>query len=65
MKHQDPFDKRKAEIEDAMIQAAEDAACGTVYPTEAEAAGCCCPMHSHARTKLPPNAEVSSGAKKP
>lgn len=28
-------------------------ACGTVYDTEAEAAGCPCPMHSHARTKLP------------
>lgn len=28
-------------------------ACGTVYETEAEAAGCPCPMHSHARTKLP------------
>ena len=29
-------------------------ACGKIYATEAEAAGCCCPMHSHARTKLSP-----------
>lgn len=29
-------------------------ACGTVYDTEAEAAGCPCPMHSHARTKVSP-----------
>lgn len=27
-------------------------ACKTVYSSEAEAAGCPCPMHSHARTKL-------------
>jgi len=27
-------------------------ACGKVFGTEAEAAGCLCPMHTHARTKV-------------
>lgn len=27
-------------------------ACGKLYQTEAEAAGCLCPMHSHARTPV-------------
>lgn len=27
-------------------------ACKKIYDTEAEAAGCCCEMHSHARSKV-------------
>lgn len=40
-------------------------ACGTVYDTEAEAAGCPCPMHTHARTKVSPPTLTAFGQKEP
>lgn len=40
-------------------------ACGTLFDTEAEAAGCPCPGHSHARTRLTPNVRMSDADKKP
>ena len=40
-------------------------ACGTVFDSESEAAGCPCPGHTHARTRVTPNSVLGSTTEDP